>query len=108
MSILAIGFKEIISLGSLTTLLGMGVTFIILCILVGVLVLLSKTVSIKGKQPQEMPENAPIAEPIIENGLNDKNNSEIAAILAAVYTLMEQEEDLPKADFIVKSIKRIK
>lgn len=101
-------FKEIISLGSLTTLLGIGVTFIMLLVLVGVLNTLARFSSIGKKNTRKTADKVEVADSnlVIENKLIDNNNSEIAAILAAVYAELEQE-DLPQVGFKVKSIKRI-
>lgn len=103
MSIAAMDFNSIINLGSLTALIGMGITFIMLFVLVGVISLTSKFSSIQ-KNTSKLAENS---ESLIKNELNE-NNLEIAAVMAAVYTMLDCDtEDIPKANFVVKSIRRI-
>lgn len=103
MNIAAIDFNAVVSLGSLTALLGMGITFIMLFVLVGVISITSKFSSIQ-KNTSKLPESDTS---LIKNGLNE-NNLEIAAVIAAVYALLESGvEDIPKANFVVKSIRRI-
>lgn len=97
----ALSIGEILSVGSLTTLIGLSITFFTLILLVYVLNLMKKF-NPKNTVTKEEPSQMPIAE-------IRQDNSVIAAITAAIAAMLNEEgaANKAKASFIVKSIKRI-
>jgi len=113
----AINLREIISLGTLPTILGIGIVFLMLVLLVFVVQYLPNVNKIdfeKYKFWKKFKKTSLITE-ITENNeinLNDnKNNDEIiVAITAAISMILSTEKvvsNQPRASFVVKSIKRI-
>jgi len=105
MSLAAIDFKSIIELGTLTTVIGMGITFIMLFVLVLIISLTSKLNILTRRTSKVKVESTNNVESLIENELNE-NSLELIAVISAVYAMLEQEQ-LPKANFVVRSIKKI-
>lgn len=101
--LLALKIGQIAEIGSLTSLIGMGMTFLVFFILLGFMAGLQKTTEKKSKKA-----------PIIQNQPEPKENDEInnsslvAAITAAISMILSEEKpQKAKANFVVKSIKRI-
>lgn len=109
---------EIFSVGGLTALIGIGVTFLTLCLLVFALIFMDKGMKFKFPNRLKSESNT-----IKDNALTQniqpemvpqdqtKNNSQIiAAIMAAITAVIDSEnkqQNKAKASFVVKSIKRI-
>ncbi len=107
MGFAAMDFNSIINLGSLTTLIGMGITFIMLYVLVVVISLISKLNNTSKKIPKNKLKIAKNENSLIDSGLNE-NNLELIAAIAAVYAMLEDSgEHIPKANFVVRSVRRI-
>lgn len=108
-----LSFGEILSLGGLTTLVGIGVVFLVLILLVVIVKALPKLNGLDFKRPKaNMVESALSANEIseAETNLNASKNEEIiAAITAAISMILESENktNVSRAKFVVKSINRI-
>lgn len=97
----ALTIGEIFSVGGLTSVIGMGITFLVLALLVFVLTAMHRT-----KKKEAAPEEIAVEqEPVCRK--ND--DAIIAAISAAIAAVMSYEAptNKAKASFIVKSIRRI-
>lgn len=101
--VLALKIGEILSIGSLTTLIGMSITFITLILLVYILNFMKKLNKKNSVEKQEPPQ------PQVAEVRHD--DAVVAAITAAITIILEEENagvtNKARANFIVKSIKRI-
>lgn len=120
MFIAALTVGEMFSTGGITALIGMGMTFIVLALLIFFLDAMEKGnkldfSKIFGKKKSVPKDSAltPNVTPHEEVFSHDKTSNEedkIAAIMAAISVVMRQETssaNKSKASFIVKSIKRV-
>lgn len=101
----ALSIGEILSVGSLTTLIGISITFFTLVLLVFVLNMM-KRINAKKKTAEE-PEQTPVAN--VQQTFR-QDDSIIAAITAAISLILSEESGVinkSRASFVVKSIKRI-
>lgn len=104
--ICALSVGEIFSIGGLTALIGMGVTFSLLMLLIFALVLMERLPKLKLYVPKKVqPENTTKVD-----ADNQSDTDITAAIIAAITIVMSQEDNqqnVTKPPFVVKSIKRI-
>lgn len=112
----ALRIGEILSIGGLTTLIGIGVTFLTLVLLVFSLTVMNKGMNIK-RAPNKQSEQLVIQDNALTQNAQSieitpqtNNNEVIAAIMAAISVIMSQDnvpQNKAKASFVVKSIRRI-
>lgn len=107
--ILGLSIGEILSIGSLTALLGIAITFFTLILLVFALYAMEKGIKInfskKNTQKNDIEQIGSI-----ENNELKSNDPIVAAITATINIIMNDEtkvQNKAKANFVVKSIKRI-
>ncbi|MDD4316848.1 MAG: OadG family transporter subunit [Clostridia bacterium] len=97
----ALTIAEIFSVGSLTAVIGMGITFLMLVLLVFVLTAMHRT-----KKKETSTEAIAVLHEFV---LQKNDDAIIAAISAAIAAVMscEAPTNKAKASFVVKSIRRI-
>lgn len=103
---------ERFSTGGLTSVIGIGITFIVLALLIVILAAIAK-LNVVIKQKLSAKPTAQESEPTVAVSDDVKNNNDdavVAAITAALTVMLSSEstaKSLPRAGFIVKKIKRI-
>lgn len=101
--------SEMFSIGGMTALIGIGVTFVTLILLIVVILLMEKVQFFAFNKKEKKPiENEKNEEGMDDYDVKDNDNECIvAAITAAISIIMATETNRSKANFVVKSIKRI-
>lgn len=109
----ALSVGEKLSTGSITFFMGMVITFIVLGLLIGIIMIFNYLLNkLDFKKSKSKPEIVPVLETNVKNTEVTKdetvNGETLEAVNSAIKLFMTQNNEKPHERYTVKSVKRVK